>query len=743
TATDPDGCSGTGFVTVSEPVVIPDKFDLTCDSAGCDGSASVVPTGGTSPYSYQWLDINNIPIPGETSSSTDSLCAGAWCVEVTDDAGCKDTTCVTIVLPAFTITPTLTSCVGYCDGIATLTELGGVAPFTYQWQNPLGIPLAGETDSILDSLCSGMYYLQVLTGNACTLVDSIQVSDPLTVDVNIATFKDACFGVCDGSATTTTSGGSSPYSYTWDDPNAQTTPVATGLCAGIYSVLVTDANSCGPDTAFVTIGQNGEITTTTSVIHTNCDTVNGLATAVVSGGSTPYTYAWNNPGNSTIAIANGLPAGSYQLVVTDSSQCTDTTIVAVGYVDSNVATLSLTKPISCFGACDGEMDVVITGGVPPYEYAWSTKDTAASVDSLCPDTVSVTATDSSGCPATAVLILVEPPPILATIASTSETSCNSQDGTINVTPTGGTIPYTFTWTQLVSTTSTAFDLVAGTYSVTVEDAQGCPPDTVTAVLAVPPPIVPTTTATPATCFGYDDGTVNATIVSGGAAPYTFGWDVSGTVTETDSTSLNSVVVAGTYTVTVTDINNCPTTTSVSVVTEPGPINITLSSFCVDGEGAISTTTTGGTPGYDYIWSDGSIFSNLSMLQPGTYDVTVTDINNCPPDEKGVVILPCLVEIPTAFTPNNDGENDLWLLKNMEYFGDVTISVYNRWGDRVYNHKGGGSLGGSAAYTPWDGKHKLTGANLPTAVYYYVIENVSSEFLVDGSTLVGFVTIIRP
>ena len=157
TATDINGCSGTGIFTVATPIVIPDKFDLTCDSAGCDGSASVTPTGGTSPYSYQWLDDTMTPIPGETSSSISNLCAGAWCVEVTDNAGCKDTTCVTIILPAFIITPTLTTCVGYCDGIATLTDMGGVFPFTYEWQNPLGTPIPGETDSILDSLCSGMY----------------------------------------------------------------------------------------------------------------------------------------------------------------------------------------------------------------------------------------------------------------------------------------------------------------------------------------------------------------------------------------------------------------------------------------------------------------------------------------------------------------------------------------------------------------------------------------------------------
>ena len=357
------------------------------------------------------------------------------------------------------------------------------------------------------------------------------------------------------------------------------------------------------------------------------------------------------------------------------------------------------------------------------------------MDSLCPDTVSVTATDSSGCPATAVLILVEPIPISATVVSTSETTCNSQNGTITLTPTGGTTPYTFTWDPVVSSTATASNLAAGTYSVSVDDVNGCPRDSVTVTLVIPPPIVPATVATNVTCFGDNDGTVTATITSGGASPYTFTWDVSGTVTGTDSTSLNSVLAAGTYSVSVTDINNCPVTTSASTVTQPNPISITLSKGCIDGEGAISSTTTGGPEPYAYIWSNGSIFAGISMLLPETYTVTVTDVNNCPSDIESIVIDPCEVEIPTAFTPNDDGENDLWELKNLEFFASAKVSIYNRWGDLVFKSTGYDE--------PWDGKNRLTGTNLPTAVYYYVIENVDTKVLVDGSKLIGYVTIIRP
>jgi gliding motility-associated-like protein len=126
---------------------------------------------------------------------------------------------------------------------------------------------------------------------------------------------------------------------------------------------------------------------------------------------------------------------------------------------------------------------------------------------------------------------------------------------------------------------------------------------------------------------------------------------------------------------------------------------------------------------------------LTLLDPGTYSVTVTDVVNCPPDEETVVVLPCDVEIPTAFTPNDDGENDLWDLKNLQFFAESQISVYNRWGDLVYKTTGYDN--------PWDGKHRATGIDLPTAVYYYVIENVAEDYVAEGSRLVGYVTIVRP
>jgi len=903
TAVDADGCSGTTTVSISEPTVIPTNFDVTCDSAGCDGSASVLPLGGTSPYSYQWYDDVMNPIGGETSSSISNLCAGAWSVVVTDAAGCKDTIIVIILLPTITISPQLTGCPGACDGVAPVTAIGGVAPYTYEWQNPLGTPIAGQTDSILDSVCAGQYYLQVTTGNACVLIDSVTIADPDTIDANISSFKDACFGVCDGSATVGVSGGTPPYTYTLDDSLTQATAIATGLCPGSYTVVVTDSKGCGPDTASVTIGENPLLTSTiTSFDNSDCDSVNGTATVTAGGGSTPYSYSWNNPGSATTASVSGLSVGTYIVVVTDSATCTDTSTVSLGYADSAIATITVVQAISCNGACDGELTVTITNGIAPFTYSWSTKDVTPNVDSLCSDTVTVTATDSIGCPATASIIMVEPPPIVIdstqstnltscgsndgtataypsggtslysytwddsatqttqtatgltagtynvtvtdanncppatasititepplqidstssvdettcnskdgtataypsggvnpytyqwsdpdsqstatatglsagtytvtvsdpngctpvtatvtlnppppitlTITSVDETTCNSKDGTATVTPSNGATPYTYTWSDPSSqNTQTATGLTAGIYTVTVTDINSCPQVTATVTLNPPPPITVSFTKTDVTCNGGANGTIDMTVANG-EAPYTHTWS-NGATTE-DLTGLT----VGTYTDTVTDINNCPVTVQSVTITEPGPLTASTSQVCEEGKGHIDLTITGGITPYTISWSGPGGFSSSSEdidnLEPGTYTVTVKvhDTLNCDPVTAVETIPPCDIEIPTAFTPNGNGQNDDWQIKNLELFPNCKVKVYNRWGDLVFSSKG--------YEKPWDGKHRLTGIDLPMAVYYYVIElnvegddnpNDDQEQYVkqDKGTLYGYVTIVK-
>ncbi|PCH96004.1 MAG: hypothetical protein COB85_04070 [Bacteroidetes bacterium] len=736
TATDATGCSGTSTVTIVAPTIIPQGFDVSCDSASCDGSASVTPVLGTPAYTYQWYDIDMNPIVGETNDNISNLCAGAYSVVTQDAAGCVDTTTIVLQLPAISFGINATSCIGSCDGDAFVTAIGGVAPYTYEWQNPLGVPI-GQNDSTLDSVCTGMYYLQVTTGNACVLVDSVMVTEPVSVSALIPVSTLACDGTCDGTATGSGSGGNPPYTFLWNDLDAQTTSTATGLCAGIYTVFVTDAKGCGPDSASITIALNPPMTSTTSTINQDCDSVNGSATVVVSGGTTPYSYSWDSPTPSSTATATGLPAGNYTVVVTDSAGCTDTSSVTIGFIVIANAVLVIT-PISCNGECDGELSATYPNGDPLTSYNWSTKETSQQIGNLCPDsTYSVTVYDSLNCPATFTTTFINPDDITSTIVNNDETSCNSNDGSITVTAAGGTTPYTYTWSPSGSGSSES-NLADGTYQIVIEDANGCPPDTQTVVLVDPPPIVISISSTDVICNGDTDGTVTVFVNSGGATPYTYNWSNGAGTSVTAQTGLS----AGTYTVGVTDVNNCPETFATAIVTEPDAIDISLVQTCINGLGYITVSDNdGGTKPYSYFWNTGATTSAIGGLDPGSYSVTVTDVNNCPPDDETVIIPPCDISIPNAFTPNGNGTNDDWQIENLIFFVDCRVRVYNRWGDVVFKSKG--------YETPWDGRERITNAALPPAVYYYVIElkvddnpdDDHEQFVAQG-VLYGSVTIVK-
>ncbi|MFH1321193.1 MAG: gliding motility-associated C-terminal domain-containing protein [Bacteroidota bacterium] len=807
TVTDADGCSGSANVSISAPVVIPNDLEVTCDTA-CDGSASVMPIGGTSPYAYQWLDSAMMPMPGETDSNISNLCTGAFCVVTTDFNSCTDTTCIVIKDPSLSISPTKPSCIGDCDGAATVTAVFGFPPYTYQWLDTSGTPIPGQTDSILDSVCAGKYYLEFTTGVGCSITDSTTVTDPSLLTAGITNIKNTCFGMCNGTAKATPSGGTSPYTYQWYDPDSQITSTATGLCPGSYTVIVTDSKGCGPDTSSVTITESDSLILNITVNHTDCDTTNGIATINASGGATPYTYQWDDPGASTGLSATGLQAGTYNVLVTDSIGCTDTATADIGYLDSNSASINIDSYISCFGACDGEVNVTIIGGVAPYTYSWSTKDISASVDSACADTISVTATDSSGCPAYASIVLSEPEPIkidsissidisgcgaddgeatvatsggttpytyqwddpasqttitatglspgtytvtvtdandcppdsaivvitepvfqIDSISGTDESSCAANDGTATVSAIGGDPPYTYLWDDPASqATATATGLSAGTYTVTVSDINGCPHDSTTIVLDEPPPITVSISGTDVSCPGGSDGAAEVTVTGGGAAPYTYLWS------DGETTQDISGLSQGTYSVSVTDKNDCPPADESIVINEPLPLTPTISKTCLNGEGIADLTVTGGTPPYTYSWSNGAITEDLSGLEPGTYTVTVTDANNCPPAEASVEIIACSISVPNAFTPNGNGINDDWEIQNLAFYPDCRVRVYNRWGDQVFISKG--------YERPWDGKHILTRIVMPPAVYYYVIENVEIENFETGSSPYGWVTIVR-
>jgi len=350
-------------------------------------------------------------------------------VTVTDANGCVDLATVTLsepaVLAASIIDSTNISCFGSCDGDATVGLSGGTTPYTYGWTNSPGF----DTDSLADSLCAGTTYKVIVTDlNGCQDSAVVTLSEPVLLTATIFDSTNVnCNSVCSGTATAVEAGGTGPYMFAWNNaPDNDTDSIADSLCAGTYTVTITDTLGCTaldsvtiaePPALIVTISDSSNIS-----CNGLCD---GFAVGSASGGASPYTFTWAPSGTSNDTLT-GLCAGAVDtLVVEDTQGCLDTVMVSLS--EPAVLTLSVTDSVnaSCFGLCDGIARTTTVGGTPAYTYAWSlSADTLDSAIALCADTMNVvTVTDSNGCTASDSVMLAQPPELFATITDSTDASC--------------------------------------------------------------------------------------------------------------------------------------------------------------------------------------------------------------------------------------------------------------------------------------------------------------------------------
>ncbi len=386
----------------------------------------------------------------------------------------------------------------------------------------------------LDSIPAGFYTVTVLDANGCSQVlDSIQVIQPEELEASIDTIINvACTGDSTASATIAVTGGTMPYTYAW--PDGETTATVTGLAAGNYVVTVTDAGMCGPDFVAFTITEPSTAVDVTAVVDMNVSCFggsDGAATATATGGTPAYTYLWSN--GQVTASATGLAAGTYTITVTDSLGCDDTTSVIITEPMMAVDVTIASTDVSCNGGNDGEAVATATGGTTPYTYLWSNGDADSVAQNLMAGTYTVTATDANGCADSATVVITEPTGLMAMV-TTDDVDCNGDStGTASVAVTGGTLPYTFNWSN-GDIDSIAGNLAAGTYAVTVADANSCDTVITNIIINEPPAIAITVDAiTGTSCFCEDDGAIDIS-VAGGTAPYTYTW--AATPTAIDSTN---------------------------------------------------------------------------------------------------------------------------------------------------------------------------------------------------------------
>lgn len=686
TVTNAFGCAVLDSVIITEPLPLTDSLSLTNPVCAlqCNGTASAFTNNAQGAVSYLWNSI-----PAQTVQTADSLCAGIYTVVITDSAGCSVTDSVTLVdpLPNFaSINPNLPTCFGGCNGFAVAVS-NGIPPFSYSWAT---IPV--QTTDTANNLCAGLYDVTVTDSLGCTALAAITIGEPAPDTLAFTSTQPFCNAGCNGTATVNSSG-VSPYTYSWQTVPNQTLQTAFGLCAGIYAVTVTDSLGC---TATDSILVNEPIPNLASFIYTpvECASVcNGTATAA-STGISPFTYLWST--TDTTQTIDSLCLGNYTVTVTDSLGCSADTVVVIDVaaplplvftvqpsgcngectgsasvtlngsvvvsylwsvgdstqtIDSLCAgqysatlidsmgcsftdtmqiipaTFSLNSVITppvCAGQCNANITIT-PSGIPPYSILWASGDsTSFFLDSLCAGVYPVTVIDSINCMAIDSILITDPPSITNTFSVTNPKCPGFCDGEVTVNAQGnGSLTYVWNTVPPQSDT-TASNLCQGYAVVTISDINGCQ-KTDSALLVEPPPIIIGKNILNVSCSGQCDGFIGLNVF-GGTPGYTYVWSNGFTIPNL----LN--LCPGTYTVTVTDFNNCTKMDS-TIITEPLPITISFSATnatcqgCTDG--SATGTVTGGTLPYDYLWLGlGDTDSIITGVGAGIYTLCISDLNNC-------------------------------------------------------------------------------------------------------------------
>ena len=693
TVTDQNNCKVEEQIEITiESTEITATFDITDVLCAGDSTGQIDATivGGIPPYTFNWVGGNCAQGPIITEDLT-NVCAGLWCLTLTDSNGCELDTCLTIQEPPalnyfFTMEPSL--CADNCSGSIDFVPTGGTPPYNYAWFGPV-IPGSGDmfdlTDTLstsedLTNLCKGQYLIFLYDSLGCSFERTITVTAPedlLILTDSISDFNGyqvSCPDACDGWIYVTATGGSTTptgnYLYTWLEQGifGAGTPFQQGMGSGFddltdlcasedtvgYELILVDDNQCIQN-AFFIMEEPDEIEFDFDVTNVSCSGfTDGSVTVTLSGGVPPYDITWTDSTAAVIGIGftiTGIGEGLYYASVIDLNGCMGMDSVLVGTPNPISAPLDFISyngfGVPCFGDCEGTIFSGVTGGTMPYTYAWSADDCLnpsfsnvdAVLNGLCIGTYAMTVTDSQGC-FVCETITLDQPDTLVSNAIVMDISCEGlMDGSIDLGLSGGVGPYTTDWTVLPDGNEIQTGLGDGEYAVVVTDQNDC---SFFAEFEIEEPTDLIAVATSplmaggfnVSCNGVCDGTINLS-VSGGAGGYTILWTGPAPVGGGDGTSYVGVACEGIYEATVTDANGCVVVAAITL-TEAPPIsfvfNVLVPISCNgDCDGQLSAGAQGGVGQFTYVWDDPAMTAGPvtpANLCEGFYCVTATSGNGC-------------------------------------------------------------------------------------------------------------------
>ncbi len=431
-------------------------------------SLNAININTTSPVNFQWRPIGSIISGANSSSPTINPSDTTTFVVIgTNTNGCKDTVFVhvNVITLSSNITSANVNCYGACDGKINLQPTGGESPYTYSWSHNLLL----ISDSAI-GLCPNSYSGIITDHHGCKLTISRTISQPDSINIHyVDTNHVVCNGICSGMARVSASGGISPYNYTW--VNGSTNDSIFNICAGIYTLTVTDQNQC-TKTGSIQIMDTSSFAASTSMIMVRClSECNGQAAIIANAGVPPYTYQWNG-GSNNDTIFN-LCSGIYSATVTESNGCIRNVFAEISQPNSlSIANTTINIP-DCNGDCTGSISITAIGGTAPYSYQWSLNPSTDSIaTNLCSNSYSVTITDANGCTFDATYTINQPGQLSAIVTTTKVPCVEVCNGTADITISGGTAPYTIEWDN-GQHNSHCTQFCYGNHSVSVTDNNLC------------------------------------------------------------------------------------------------------------------------------------------------------------------------------------------------------------------------------------------------------------------------------
>jgi len=741
TVQDANGCEQTGEIELinPDPLQVDSIQVIPVDCfGGANGSAIVYPSGGSGNYDYVWDD----PLAQVDSIAT-RLRSGTYRLTLSDENGCSVTDEVFVPEPdplSLVLNAANIKCKGNTDGRITAVVNGGNVPYSFNWSN-------NETTETIRNLARGTYRVTVTDARGCQVQGSSLIEEPDTsLQLMAEQIKQGCFGEKDNEAAVTAIGGQEPFEYLWSD--GQDTRVALGLDSLAYGIQVTDANGC-ISTDTIKLQDLEPINPNIIISPPSCrGTSNGaLGINFVEGGSNAeleeYTFVWSN--GATGDFIDGLIGGEeYEVTVTDPVGCQAVEKRTVT-LPTEITYEADVQPVSCFGGNDGRIELSnLQGQGRDFIVRWDVASggSVLRADQLSAGNYSFTITDEANCTKEARIRITQPPPLLIDFETQDIDCFNKNVGSAMAVVQGGTGNYSYRWSNR-DTGSTITNLYAGPYVVTVTDDNGCTAEKST-IIRQPEPFNTSYTTKMPTCAGDRNGAISIE-VDGGTPPYQFSRDNKNFQFSNSFLGL----FADQYNIFIRDARGCLLFETITLE-DPEPLVLQArpqdARINIGDSIQLEGSSANGAGPVELMWKApyGGTLSCTDCPNPFarpeytiTYELVGVDENGCTGSDFLTVFVdkPKVILVPTGFTPNDDGVNDVLIVHGEDETLIRSFQVFDRWGTLVYEAQ---NFMANEEAGAWNGHFRNEAA--ANGVYVWIVE---AEFK-DGYTEVfkGQTSLIR-